>query len=643
MTINHNNIDKWLFEYFEGNLSASEKRQVNAFIQAYPEYREDFAAWQESFVNDTVPEFAGADALMVKTTETSYSRLALVLLLLLFVTGTSAWFIFGPNQEDTYADGTSSVKQKSIQPVAGVQSSEVSFFTKKSSEQVAYTPIQPALSFRDVPANTYYSPLIPESNYSAVNHHPSVNAMIISPLQIQNHIGRQPLAGIPVKNQTVPAQSNNNSKNNFSASDIPQNKANQPRTNADNGTNTNAESNQNQNNNVNEHPEYKIAEYPMQYMPLNDITDELVINHSGQEGESILLSADDDSAVKAEKDVTSEMNPDLRASNLKSEDNKKDLPEDEESKNHLNINSGKLKLINKRDPLVLQPVSYNFTYNPAFIGTSATSELLAAGRYHLGGSQQQSGHMLLGYQNYLRKIKTGFAVIGNYSTYVDGKVKISGLTMAASHKIKVDRYTSVEPGLSISLNNNTISKGIGNQPISFETRQSIVYNTEVNSSTPVSRTYLNLQAGVLMNFKHCYGSLGVSNVLQPDMSYLNTDAVNKFRLPLRLDLMVGTDMQSVKYSLLSFSPQISFVGMDNYYRAWVGGSCRYDKWSLGASVSSGKEVLAVAGFNSKHMKLTYKFDLSQSQVLEIYRPSHELSVNMYIKSMNKKQTEILNY
>ena len=42
MIVNHNNIQRWIFDYFEGNLSLHEQIELREFIKRNPEYKDDF-------------------------------------------------------------------------------------------------------------------------------------------------------------------------------------------------------------------------------------------------------------------------------------------------------------------------------------------------------------------------------------------------------------------------------------------------------------------------------------------------------------------------------------------------------------------------------------------------------------------------
>lgn len=55
-TPNHDNIDYWLFDWVEGNLSLEQEEQLQLFLLLNPEYEADVEAWKSSKINFPVTE-----------------------------------------------------------------------------------------------------------------------------------------------------------------------------------------------------------------------------------------------------------------------------------------------------------------------------------------------------------------------------------------------------------------------------------------------------------------------------------------------------------------------------------------------------------------------------------------------------------
>lgn len=86
----HENIDRWLFDYTEGNLSAEQEQQLELFLMNHPDLEVDMDAWEMSKV-DVAPIVFERKELLYK--KRSYKpALALLSLLILFSTGISLYY-----------------------------------------------------------------------------------------------------------------------------------------------------------------------------------------------------------------------------------------------------------------------------------------------------------------------------------------------------------------------------------------------------------------------------------------------------------------------------------------------------------------------------------------------------------------------
>jgi hypothetical protein len=73
--INKENIESFIFDYHEGNLSDSDKAEVLNFIHLHPEYENDFAQWAQSYFHaeDPIKNYGIADTLLQKKLINWYS------------------------------------------------------------------------------------------------------------------------------------------------------------------------------------------------------------------------------------------------------------------------------------------------------------------------------------------------------------------------------------------------------------------------------------------------------------------------------------------------------------------------------------------------------------------------------------------
>jgi len=63
-TIDHSNLDEWLFDYFEGNLTLPEKEKLTCFLNKNPALKADYDSWKNSYINETEIAYPGANNLL---------------------------------------------------------------------------------------------------------------------------------------------------------------------------------------------------------------------------------------------------------------------------------------------------------------------------------------------------------------------------------------------------------------------------------------------------------------------------------------------------------------------------------------------------------------------------------------------------
>jgi hypothetical protein len=95
----HENIDRWIFDYTEGNLSADQEQQLESFLMDHPELELDMDAWEMAKVDVSPMIFENKSSLYRKR---SYKPvLALFSVILLLLSGIA--FIQDSNKETVHA------------------------------------------------------------------------------------------------------------------------------------------------------------------------------------------------------------------------------------------------------------------------------------------------------------------------------------------------------------------------------------------------------------------------------------------------------------------------------------------------------------------------------------------------------------
>ncbi|NDB34845.1 MAG: hypothetical protein EB023_05770, partial [Flavobacteriia bacterium] len=119
---NHENIDYWLFDWMEGNLSPEQEEQLRIFLLIHPEYEADVDAWRGSKLHNehlvqpeevefVVPQQPQAIVNKKNAVLSWASRFALAAMVFLF------WTPLVPTRNPEFTKG-SIIKTQAAQPLS---------------------------------------------------------------------------------------------------------------------------------------------------------------------------------------------------------------------------------------------------------------------------------------------------------------------------------------------------------------------------------------------------------------------------------------------------------------------------------------------------------------------------------------------
>ena len=109
----HENIDRWLFDYTEGNLSAQQEQQLESFLMNHPDLELDLDAWELAKIDAAPMVFENKTSLYKK--RNYKTTFALASLLLLFISGLVFFGNRTKEENQTNANNAGTVKTSAVQ------------------------------------------------------------------------------------------------------------------------------------------------------------------------------------------------------------------------------------------------------------------------------------------------------------------------------------------------------------------------------------------------------------------------------------------------------------------------------------------------------------------------------------------------
>lgn len=583
MKITHQNVDKWLFDYCEGNLNPADKKQLFAFIEENPEYREDLDAWKDSFLTpEPVPVFEEADALLVPET-VAWRPLAVACLALLLVGGTAGYMLTNNGNAIKHMGAGNGNDNNSTQQEQTYTLNE-NTSTLETLDNTTSNKKRDALPSTHTPGNLprIHSPYLVNNTASQSSHNSTSNASLYS----------------SVVNTNTPEGSNFDpngqaiTKNQLSLSGA------------------------------------ETDEIPAD-------TDENQAN-SDQLGDEQIKPADN-SYIPWQFTRLSDLNPDYLAKQPA-----RDYSVKEGDDKFVYTQPKGFILTNVNEHELLQPSLFSFQQNASFSGGYRQLEGTVGTRGRWLGSEHSAYEVMVGFQDYKRKWKSAYGMYAQHTSYMEGGINMTSANMFVSPKFKMDRYTWLEPSLSVSYTFMNVSPRLFNEERQLEVFAGQAYATQMGV-VKGTQSFFDMKAGVQLQTKKAYVVLGIGNIMRPNITILNNETSDPYRMPMSMDLTIGTDLKSRRFEELVLSPQAGFVAQGLYNRAWGGMKLRYGNVYTAASASYRGEIFATAGVRTKIGSFAYKFDLTESVLANKKMMSHGITAALYLRSFSNRIHPILDH
>lgn len=609
--ITPDNLDKWLFNLNEGNLSSSEKRELNSFLTQHPEYNMDADAWESSKVKERlVPIIFEAElhAISGSSSIYAYRKWAVAASLLLLLGGSAFYIFFGSKDSNE----------------------SVSAFTSKLNNQ---NLLNARLNDSFGQDNTY--------TYSVNNHSISKkentvianNPIINSTSENKNDLTAVNSAALTVGNVF-------NQKTILLANNISNNNGN---TNANQDFSINTNGNKNLQNKTRQQVSIDIKnEFTIKTEKSFELVQGPTENNLNNELSHEILTTEEKFIIDSEKKVKLSLKENQNIQVVS--ENKNNIENTKRKKSDRHKLDPNPTFTNLRDQNLLMTNNHLIDQYSAFSGGMVSSRFAANYRNTwTGNSEVNSQSMIASYDQLIRKLKTGIGFTASYNNYGGGMFTTMGAALTISPKFKLGRGASIEPAVTFSYaqkNSNTTSSAMGSF---IEDKRGNVLQLYRNGIRPEATSAFmpDMKIGAVYQNKKFWVATSVDHLLTPNETLYTTET-NAYKNEIEFKATFGTDYLHRPESGNVFSPQMSFFYHDGYTEMWVGMNTRFKQLSVGASFSQFQDYLATVGFQTPSFKVFYQYDKTRSLLLNEKIGSHEIGLRFALNGNNRNSKSILN-
>jgi hypothetical protein len=559
------NIDRWFFEYVEGNLTNEQIQQLEAFLLDHPEFDLDLDSWQMTKVEPVLHEFPNQEVLY---REEKKRRRAL-----------------------PYAIGFSSLTTLMI----------LSFFllTKTNKLESGETFIGLA---HDAQIGSKNLDLTKKS-FSNSNPHASKSAVST------NYSASRFNKFTPVTNPLLLTQSPSSILSSNSSK-------------VEHSFNTRSPFQLNSSDGLDQFNPNDSA-----YFPSNNGVDQVAIDLTSINSlDSVSDNVETIANSKQSLSQDSKKKMDSKKKSVgKSANSKFTLKKILTNLNDFMGNEIGLK--NTRDHQIHVPGLSQLDVNFSSAGDISSTRFRSLSRAQWVGQENQSFSNQMSLDWFTKSLKSGFGLQGNYQLYGNGVIQNWNAAFVYSPKLLLSKSFLIEPGIRLKMGSKILNGNLVNNTDKVEVERDNLLDFYTDGSVPIGRNqwFRDIGTSLLIHSKWFYIGAQADNLLRHQDNIYSNSISSPRRASIYYSVNFGTEYES-KSGDLSFSPYGYYEKYENREEAWGGFNFQYKVWQFGGALSNKSNFAVSTGLRFSTFALTYQFDQTYSNLLGSSASSHQLSI-----------------
>ena len=299
-------------------------------------------------------------------------------------------------------------------------------------------------------------------------------------------------------------------------------------------------------------------------------------------------------------------------------------------------------LKNYRDPHYHVPGMLPNDVNFSSTGALLTTRVQAMSRLQWYGEENQQLMNQIAIDGYAYSMRGGVGVQLNHQMYNDGSVNVADVAVTYSPKISITKTISFEPAVRFKMGNMSLNRTKMNAINAIEMERANVHEFYPGEQAPLGNDlwYKDLGLGMMINTEWFFIGVQVDNIFRHTENIYSNDLVNPRRASNHFVGTVGTDWVSSNKNV-SLSPYLVYQNKEKLSEAWLGANLRLSKFTFGASVSSSLEPAASIGLKFDRVAIQYNADYLKSVMTSNQSLSHQITVRFTAKP-NRFGKRILN-
>ncbi|RFC55392.1 type IX secretion system membrane protein PorP/SprF [Brumimicrobium aurantiacum] len=291
-----------------------------------------------------------------------------------------------------------------------------------------------------------------------------------------------------------------------------------------------------------------------------------------------------------------------------------------------------LALQNTKTPYFHAPMMTGYKANFAMVGNAPGNRIQATSRSQWTDSENSQLLNTLSWDGYIYAIRGGLGVEVNYNNYKNNELNNYSAAITYSPKFSINKKVSFEPAINFKMgviNLNQESEIIGNS-IEVNRNNVVPLFDEQEVANGSQLWYRDLGLGFMINTKSFYAGFNADNIGRHNNNYFSSDIHKEYKSDIYYTAIIGTEY-AARTKELKLSGYGLYQKYGNLEEFWLGTNIRYEWLHLGVAANDELDWAGTLGTTFNRLNINYNVDYTQSRLLNKQILSHQLSVRVLLK------------
>lgn len=303
-----------------------------------------------------------------------------------------------------------------------------------------------------------------------------------------------------------------------------------------------------------------------------------------------------------------------------------------------------IALTNSRDPYYQVPGMTSNDISFSSVGTLGSTKVQGMSRIQWLGKENEQLISELAIDGYAYGIRGGWGVQLNHSMYDDGGIHIGQVAFTYSPKFSVSNWISVEPSIRFKMGDKVLDADMlaGTDQVELDRGNAQGFYSDGNAQIGRNLWYRDLGVGLLVNTKWFFVGVQADNLFRHQDNIYSDDWSNPRRAGEHLVATIGTDWLS-RSKDFELSPYVVYQKKENLSELWAGANFRWKGLSVGIAGSSNLDPAASIGMKFDQFSLHYTADYTTSTMIGERALSHQVTLRLKAKTsrLGQRQFKII--